>query len=71
MGAAYFSAPVEHEVIEAIEREGYYLWPQSKAEAREGASSAAAGGAKRGAKKVARAAKKTVERKLAKSRGKK
>ena len=70
-GGGLFLGANSDEVIEAIERDGYYLWPQSKAEAREGASSAAVEGAKRGAMKVARAAKKTAERKLAKSRGKK
>jgi hypothetical protein len=66
-GGGLFIGADSDEVIEAIERDGYYLLPQSKAAAREGASSAAV----EGAKKVARAAKKTAERKLAKSRGKK
>ncbi len=70
-GGGLFMGADSDEVIEAIERDGYYLWPQSKAAAREGAGSAAVEGAKRGAKKVARAAKQTAERKLAKSRSKK
>ena len=70
-GGGLFIGADSDEVMEAIERDGYYLLPQSKAAAREGASSAAVEGAKHGAKKVARAAKKSAERKLAKSRGKK
>jgi len=62
-GGGLFIGADSDEVIEAIEREGYYLWPQSKA-----ASERATGAAVEGAKKVARAAKKTAERKLAKSR---
>jgi hypothetical protein len=64
-GGGLFIGADSDEVIEAIERDGYYLLPQSKPSARESRA------AVEGAKKVARAAKKTAERKLAKSRGKK
>jgi hypothetical protein len=70
-GGGLFIGADSDDVIDAIEQDGYYFWPQSKAAAPESAGSAAVEGANRGTKKVAGAAKKTAERKLAKPRGKK